>query len=214
MELAPWIVRRRVAGKAESQTGVDMGNRARCVCACAHSIKSYERHISLARIIWLSSVFVLAAFLSRPAMAEEWSLILNGKAIHLQNPAGSNYNESNWGFGAQYDFAALRGSWVPFAMASWFIDSNENPSYYAGGGMAKRFDFGPQKLGLHADVGVVGFVMQREDFRGDLPFVGVLPVMTIGAGRVAVNMTYIPKTDPKGVEILFFQLKIGLGQPS
>jgi hypothetical protein len=65
---------------------------------------------------------------------------------------------------------------------------------------------------MHLDVGLVGFVMWRENFRGDLPFLGALPVMTLGAGRVAVNLTYIPKTDPKGVPIAFLQLKIGLGR--
>ena len=166
------------------------------------------------RLWWLLALLLVAAFLPRPAAAGEWSVILNGKAIHLENPPGSNFNESNWGFGAQYDFEPREGNWVPFAMASWFIDSNENPSYYAGGGIAKRFDFGPSKYGMHADIGLVGFVMWRENFRGDLPFLGALPVLTVGAGRVAVNLTYLPATEPKGVPIVFFQLKIGLGKTS
>lgn len=161
-----------------------------------------------------SCLFLLLALLVAlpfPASAGEWSLLLNGKALHLENPAGTNYNESNWGAGVQYDFDALDGNWVPLATVSGFNDSNKNPSYYAGGGILKRFDFGPEKYQLHADVGLVAFVMVREGFRGHQPFLGALPMAALGAGRVTVNLTFIPRTEPKGVPILFFQLKIGLG---
>jgi hypothetical protein len=34
----------------------------------------------------------------------------------------------------------------------------------------------------------------------------------MGTERVAVNVTYIPKADPKSVPLWYFQLKIGLGK--
>jgi hypothetical protein len=52
--------------------------------------------------------------------------------------------------------------------------------------------------------------MIRKDFMNDKPFPGVLPVVSFGTDRVALNMTFIPKVDPKMVPILFFQLKIGV----
>jgi Antimicrobial peptide resistance and lipid A acylation protein PagP len=171
-----------------------------------------DSRFPLARTAWLLVLLCALACLPRPAWAGEWAMILNGKAFHMDKPAGTHYNESNWGFGAQYDFDARDGNWIPFVTTSWFIDSNKNPSYYAGGGIAKRFDFGPAKYELHADIGLVGFVMLREGFRGDMPFIGALPVAALGAGRVAMNVTYIPRTDPKGVPIYFLQIKIGLGK--
>ena len=100
--------------------------------------------------------------------------------------------------------------WVPFVTASDFKDSNENMSYYAGGGTARRFYLGDGKGGLHLDAGLVAFLMVRKDFHNGNVFPGVLPVVSFGTDRVALNVTYIPKVDPKMVPIVFFQLKIGL----
>jgi hypothetical protein len=157
--------------------------------------------------IWLSLLIGLALLGSKPARAEQLSLIVNGKAIHFNVPANRHYNERNWGGGAQYDFNVTESNWVPFVAASGFKDSNNNLSYYAGGGSAKRFALG---YGYHVDVGGIVFLMTRKDFRGGDPFLGALPVLSVGTERVAVNMTYIPKLDPKWVPVVFFQLKIGL----
>jgi len=153
---------------------------------------------------------VFAALLAAPAQADQWSLLLNGKAWHLEKPAGTHYNEQNWGAGVQYDFDMTDSKWVPFISVAGFKDSNRNPSYYTGGGTLRRFSFGEQKSSLHLDAGVVAFLMTRKDYLDGKPFPGVLPVMAIGTDRVAVNITYIPKVDPKMVPIFFFQLKIGL----
>jgi len=152
----------------------------------------------------------LAALMSAPAQADQWSLLLNGKAIHLEESPGVEYNEDNWGAGVQYDFNMTERKWVPFITASGFKDSNENMSYYAGGGTVRRFSFGDDKGGLHLDAGLVAFLMVRKDFKNDDPFPGVLPVVSFGTDRVALNVTYIPKVDPKMVPIVFFPLKIGL----
>ena len=148
----------------------------------------------------------LAGFLSHTAKADDLSLVVNGKAIHLNTPSGKNLNEKNWGLGVQYEWTVKDSHWVPFASASGFVDSNKNPSYYAGGGALRRF----QANHLHFDVGAIGFVMTRKGYKDDKPFLGILPVVSVGTERVAVNMTYIPKVDPKAVALVFFQLKIKL----
>jgi len=155
-------------------------------------------------------VFAFAALIATPAQAEQWSLLVNGKAWHLEKPAGTDYNEKNWGAGVQYDFKMTDSKWIPFVTASGFKDSNKNPSYYAGGGALRRFSFGEEKSSVHLDAGVVAFLMTRKDYKDGKPFPGVLPVVSFGTDRVALNITYIPKVDPKMVPIFFFQLKIGL----
>jgi len=145
------------------------------------------------------------------AHADDLSLLLNGKAYHLKDaPAGTTFNEKNWGAGIQYDFTEGGSNWIPFVTASGFLDSHKNPSYYAGGGMMRRFKVEDSDIGLYTDVGLVGFLMTRENFKNNKPFPGILPVITIGTQYVAMNITYIPKVDPKMVALFFFQLKVNV----
>jgi len=156
--------------------------------------------------ITLSLLLLLSLVASRPAQAGTWNLILNGKAIHITKaPSGETYNENNWGGGFQYDFDEIDGKWVPFITASGFKDSFKRDSYNAGGGTMRRFKFGQ---GWHFDAGVYAFAMTRKDVNNNSPFLGVLPVASVGTDMISVNMTYIPKVHPKFAEILFFQLKI------
>jgi hypothetical protein len=140
------------------------------------------------------------------AAAGELSLLVNGKAIHIDTPAGTHLNEKNWGLGLQYDWDIVNKKWVPFAAVSGFSDSNKNPSYYAGGGVLRRFQFDD----THVDLGLIGFLMTRKDYKNDQPFFAALPAFSMGTNRVSLNMTYIPKVHPKAVPLWFFQLKIGL----
>lgn len=142
--------------------------------------------------------------------ADDLHVLVNGKAIHFDKQPNVNYNENNWGAGFQYDWGSKNDPWVPFVTASGFNDSNRNPSYYAGGGYLRRYYLSDSKTAWHADLGFVGFLMKRKDFKdGDL-FPGVLPAFSIGSDKVALNLTYIPRVDPKMVPILFLQLKITL----
>ena len=156
-------------------------------------------------VLALFCVFISSLFSSN-AIAGEVSLLVNGKAIHINTPSSQKLNEKNWGLGLQYDGDLVNQKWVPFATVSGFIDSNKNPSYYAGGGMLRRY----QGESLHFDVGAIGFLMTRKGYKNDQPFVGVLPAFSVGTKRFSVNMTYIPKVEPKAVALVFFQLKIGL----
>ncbi len=147
---------------------------------------------------------VLFLLISVSAAADEMSLLVNGKAIHINPPAGKNLNEKNWGLGYQYDWTPVKNNWVPFATVSGFIDSNNNPSYYAGGGALRRFQYD----GLRVEAGAIGFVMTRKGYKNEEPFLGVLPAFSVGTAKVSLNMTYIPKVEPKAVPLWFFQLKI------
>lgn len=145
------------------------------------------------------------------ACADGLDLLLNGKAYHMSSGQNSHLNEKNWGAGLQYNFDT-NGNWIPFINASWFKDSNSNASYYAGGGLMRRYLITTDAPRLHIDAGFVAFLMHRKGFHdGDL-FPGILPALSVGTDRIALNVTYIPKVDPKMVELLFFQLKIRLGK--
>ena len=192
-----------------------------------HGFSTFKGATAASRLRRLAVVAaVVAAMSSAPVQADQesmdgrgiprqeqaigWSLLLNGKAVHLEKRPGTQYNEENWGVGVQYDFRMTESKWIPFLTASGFKDSHENPSYYAGGGTMRRFSFGEEKGAVYLDAGVVAFFMIRKDFKNGDPFLGVLPVASLGTDRVAINITYIPKVVPKMVPLLFFQLKISL----
>jgi len=172
--------------------------------AAGNSQLGYGRKLQRAFLALLLTL--VAGLTPGPATGDELSLLVNGKALHLGTPEDKHLNEKNWGLGLQYDWDPKDSKWIPFATASGFIDSNKNPSYYAGGGALRRFEFGS----LHADLGGIGFLMVRKDFKNDRPFPGVLPVISVGTQSVALNITYIPKVEPKAVPLWFFQLKIKL----
>jgi hypothetical protein len=159
----------------------------------------------------ISCLFLLIVCSINSAFAEKnLSILLNGKSFHINEPANLNLNENNWGMGLQYDLDPVYENWIPFLMASGFNDSNSNPSYMAGGGIARRMDLSNLYDGLHFDAGLVGFMMTRKGTNGGDPFPGVLPALSIGTERLAVNFTYIPKLSPKHVALWYFQLKVSL----
>lgn len=155
------------------------------------------------------------SFFSPPAQAGTLYGIGNGIAIHLDPPPASappgyTFNERNWGTGFEYEFSPWKKNWIPFITASYFKDSNRNPSYYAGGGISRRYVLSEKFDRLHFDLGIVAFLMTRKWYQHNRPFPGALPVFSFGTEHVAVNMTYIPKMDPKMAALTFFQLKIKL----
>ena len=151
-------------------------------------------------------VLFLFAFSDR-VFADQLHLVVNGKSIHTDNRR--NWNENNYGLGFEYDFKR-RGDTIPLVTGSSFKDSNKQTSNYLGGGVKHRFQLDNNPDGLHVDVGVVGFVMTRHDFKNNDPFLGALPFVSFGNERLAVNATYIPKVSPKMVSLFYFQLMIKL----
>ena len=154
--------------------------------------------------------FLIPELFSANAYAGNLNVLINGKAIHLHPPAGSNYNEKNWGTGLQYDFDVVHGKWLPFLAASGFIDSLNHPSYYAGGGVMYRTLFSADPDSWHMDIGAIAFLMTRQNFKHGHAFPGVLPAVSIGTNRIVVNVSYIPNVMPKMTALFFFQLKVSL----
>lgn len=153
-------------------------------------------------------LILLNLSVSQTTLAGQLSALINGKAIHMNTKSNTNYNEENWGAGAQYEFGNYDDKWIPFTAVSGFLDSSKNPSYYLGGGYVRRFMLSERLDQLHFDIGLIGFFMSRKDYRdGDL-FPGVLPMLSFGTRTASVNITYVPEVAPKMVELWFFQLKL------
>lgn len=125
---------------------------------------------------------------SSPARSDDLSLIINGKSWHSHG----DFNERNPGIGLQYDTSTNK-----FFQASTFRDSYYRKGYLVGGG--KMWTVLPA-----IRVGIMGFYINHSLYRG----IGALPVAEIG-GRVALNLTYLPKiSEEKNVSVLFVQLKV------
>ena len=166
------------------------------------------------------AIVTCVGFFNDPAWASSWDMVINGKAYHIN--AEESWNEDNWGLGLEREFGEATSRWVPFAVANGFKDSMDGMSYMGGGGLKRRFALTRLHPELYLDLGVVGFVMRREDVRDGRPFLGALPAVTIGGRRAALNITYLPSSavdtmtdaeevDPSMTGILFFQLKLSLG---
>jgi len=166
----------------------------------------------LVQHIFKCLLFVLfVAGYQQTVLAEQLNLIINGKALHLGVPAGKTMNEKNWGLGLQYDFDLINDKWLPFTTVSGFIDSMKHPSYYAGGGIMRRYSAGRYHgQTLNLDAGIIAFIMTRDDYKNRRPFPGILPALSFGTRKAAVNLTYIPKVHPKQIPLWFFQIKYAL----
>jgi hypothetical protein len=148
------------------------------------------------------------------ATAADWNVVLNGRAVHMN--AAKQWNESNWGLGIETELNP-EARWVKLVAANGFLDSQNHMSYMAGGGIKRRFWSGGHNW--HVDIGVIAFLMTRDNVNKNNPFPGALPVLTLGTRYLAVNATYLPdsvvddvtradRVDPSMRGVLFFQLKL------
>jgi len=146
--------------------------------------------------------------------ANDLHFIINGISHHTNNSSEYKYNESNLGFGLQYDFNNFDKNLVPFINAGGFSDSNENPSYYIGSGLMHRTSVNSYKSNFHIDAGMALFFMSRDRMRNSeiesSIFPGILPMLSIGTDTTSVNITYIPEIDNMGTSVWFIQLKLKL----
>lgn len=138
-----------------------------------------------------------------PVHADQLGIVLNGRSIHLGTK--ESLNEANLGAGLEYHYTT-DNNWVPFLTVSGFRDSNENMSYYAGGGIKHRFQLGSKPNQFYVDTGAVVFLMTREDYRSNRPFPGILPVVSLGIRNFALNIAYVPDIREPMQELVFFQL--------
>lgn len=157
----------------------------------------------------LFTILVLLALGIGPAAAGEFHVVLNGKAIHLDD---GDYNEKNWGLGFEYDFNP-ESEWITFVNGSAFKDSNDQWSKYVGPGIKRRFELGSaMNADWHVDAGVIAFLMTRKDYQDNDPFFGALPFISIGTRSVALNATYIPSVTPKHKKLLYFQVQVRVAE--
>jgi hypothetical protein len=147
---------------------------------------------------------------------DDWRMVLNGRAVHLN--AAREWNERNWGLGVEREFDSGE-RWVKVALANGFKDSTGSPSYMAGGGIKRRFGLPSVSDDFYVDVGVITFLMARDDVDGGRPFPGILPALTVGTRNLALNVTYMsdsavesasdmPIKDPSMSGVLFLQIKL------
>jgi len=174
------------------------------------TISSCLRRVVLAPATLL---ILLAALFSiqNNAKAEGMSLLINGISFHKNAPQdGGEFNERNWGLGLQHDWGIIKKHWAPYFTISALKDSHKRNSFYAGGGALRRFPLDNIHEKLHFDAGLIGFMMTRKDHHNRKPFIGVLPALSLGTDKIAINATYIPEVEPKLSALWFFQLKVSL----
>jgi hypothetical protein len=163
---------------------------------------------------------ILAALSTSPAMAGNFSAIVNGKSYHFNSTY--DWNENNFGLGIEHEFDS-RSAWRTTVMANAFRDSTDTMSYMAGGGLHRRLFETNRFSGFYVYAGLNAFVMTREDVSGSKPFPGILPSVSIGNEKVGFNLTYLPRqavetttraniVDPTISGILFVQFKVSLDQ--
>jgi palmitoyl transferase len=152
----------------------------------------------------LLGTVLLWLVLSDAAQADQWALLVNGHAMHLRDTEDGYDNEANYGLGIQYDFTR-GGRGRPFVFANGFQDSRKDPSYAVGGGYRVRLVEGTGYL----DAGFAAMLMTRRDHRDGEPFPALLPLLSVGVGRVGLNALYVPELDSL-VPLLFFQLRFVL----
>jgi len=141
-------------------------------------------------------------FAFTPVSADDLQLIVSGKSFHLNTE--TDFNEKNWGIGFEYDFEE-RDNWIPLITGLTFKDSLDKTSNYLGGGAKRRFLLTDNRDGMHIDAGVFGFVMTRQDYKNNAPFVGALPFISVGNSSFAINVTYVPKIVPKMIAFVYLQ---------
>ncbi len=164
----------------------------------------------------LISVALLIGFGPLTTQASDWGIVLNGKAFHVD--AAHDWNETNLGLGFEREFGA-HSRWVKLAVGSGFVDSQNEMSYMAGGGLKRRFHVPSVGPDFYLDVGAVGFMMTRQDIDNNKPFPGILPTFTVGTRNFALNLAYLPGSaadqvagirnlDPDIDAIFFMQIKL------
>ena len=158
-------------------------------------------------------LILLSIFIVNTSSAEQLHFVINGKAFHSNERQNNKYNERNFGAGLQYDFDNFDKYFVPFLNIGGFSDSNNNPSYYIGGGLAHRTKFRNRWKNFHIDAGMSAFIMTRlypqatgEKSNSVIP--GILPMISMGTESAALNIVYIPKIEITEESLWFIQLKL------
>ncbi len=139
---------------------------------------------------------------------ERYRVVINGTAIHLTNSAKRDqFNESNWGLGFEYEWKPEKQAYFqrPMVTGGFLEDSVNDTQWYIGVGAKRRL---VENGAFHIDIGANAGISARKDYHDRRPFPYLLPFVSMGTESFDINITYIPKVDPKMVPLLFFQLSI------
>ncbi len=178
----------------------------------------WDMRISKAARLALLSLLVVLPL--SPAVAGDFSAVINGRSIHVD--AKKNWNENNFGLGFEYQFSG-ESRWKKQLMVNGFRDSSKNMSYMAGGGIHRNLYATDRLHGFYVDAGVNAFLMTRQNINNNRPFPGALPSLTVGNRYMGLNLTYLPKKAVESVYdtdlrdeamsgIFFLQFKVGVSE--
>ncbi len=173
------------------------------------------KRLSSAALALSTLFFVLCG---APAVAGDWSAVINGRSIHVD--ASEEWNENNAGLGIEYRFSGS-SRWKKQLMVNGFRDSNNEMSYMAGAGLHRTLFATERLYGFYVDAGINAFLMTRKDVNDNRPFPGAVPSLSVGNRHVGVNLTYLPvraverlidarMLDETVSGIVFLQVKVGI----
>lgn len=175
---------------------------------------------SIRNLAW--TLTILVCLPAGPAIAGQFDFVVNGRSYHVNSDY--DWNENNLGLGLEYQFDTS-SPWIWSLHGNAFVDSRNNMSYMAGGGLKRRLYQSLSPAGYYFDAGLAAFVMSRADFNDYLPFPGILPTVSFGMRNLGFNISYVPQfvvrdianakvLDPKVRGVLFLQMKFRLTNPS
>lgn len=110
------------------------------------------------------------------------------------------YNELAWGGGLGKSYYNKKGDWNGL-YAFVFLDSHKNPDPFVGYSFVKMKHFNED---VHAGLGYGVFVTARPDIFHNIPFPGILPLLTLGYKRFTLTATYIPGAAGAGNVLFLF----------
>ena len=166
----------------------------------------------------IATLLIVAS--ASPALAGDWSAIINGRSFHVNST--EEWNENNAGLGLEYQFD-VTSRWKKQVMVNGFRDSNNEMSYMAGAGLHRTLFATDSLNGFYVDAGVNAFLMTRQDVNNNRPFPAAVPSVSIGNRHVGLNLTYLPvklveemfdarMMDDTVSGIFFMQVKVGVSE--
>jgi palmitoyl transferase len=112
----------------------------------------------------------------------------------------NTYNEQAWGGGLGKSFYDPDGDWNGlYAFA--FLDSHKNVEPIVGYAFVKMAHFAHD---FRAGIGYGLLVTARPDIFHNIPFPGVLPLVTLGYQHLTLSATYIPGAQGAGNVLFIF----------
>ncbi|MCW9025123.1 MAG: hypothetical protein OQK73_10645 [Gammaproteobacteria bacterium] len=155
------------------------------------------------RIVLMVWVLLLPGFV----LADNLYLAINGLSYHFDRT--KKYNETNLGYGLEYDFK-LDESWIGFAAGGTFRDSNNQDSNYLAAGGKYRVPITSNYANVYLDFGLGGMLMTRYDYHNNDPFFVAGPFLSLGNDYMALNFVYVPNLNPKFDSLVYAQVMFNI----